>query len=570
MPRLTVARRIWGIVVIVGGMVVVATVLSAYAIDRVADTALQQLRESTATMHRERLKSLAEAQALVLADGIEDPVLYETPEGNRTLADKIDSVFFTFFEEETEPSGYFFVYDQHGKTIAFPPDRSKEGESLWDVSDPNGVHVVRELIARANDGGGWVEYMWPKPGASEPMPKLSYGQFIPGTRLMLGTGVYTDDVEADVAATRAMIQEEERGLFILLGLVLSGYGLLLVVPATLFTIRGTIVRPLRRLRSFVETLGGGDLSVSASEGDLGRRDEIGELVRGTEAMACQMREMISGVAGASHEVASTATELSASSEQIARAMSGQQERFSEIARTVEEMGRAVTDVAEQTASCASRAEETGQVAETGGERVQKTVEGMARIQRQVGASSEAVQQLGDRGRQIGDVISVIDDIADQTNLLALNAAIEAARAGEHGRGFAVVADEVRKLADRTTVATREVSEAITAIQGETDAAVQQMQAGLHEVSGGVDRAEEAGGALSQIVGDAREVASMIQGVAAATEEQSAAGVEIGQAIESVQSDSEQTSGAAAEAASAAGQLSGRAEELRRLVERFKV
>ena len=179
-----------------------------------------------------------------------------------------------------------------------------------------------------------------------------------------------------------------------------------------------------------------------------------------------------------------------------------------------------------------------------------------------------MQELGKRGEQIGQVIEVINDIADQTNLLALNAAIEAARAGEHGRGFAVVADEVRKLADRTTQATEEVAQSITAIQQETDTAVQRMRAGPERVTQGVELAGRAGASLEEIVAGAGDVAGLVQSIAAAAEQQSSASEEVSRNVESITAVASQAAEGAQQSAAASAQLSGKAEQLQQLVGRF--
>ena len=216
----------------------------------------------------------------------------------------------------------------------------------------------------------------------------------------------------------------------------------------------------------------------------------------------------------------------------------------------------------------SKLEHSGRTAEEGGGVVEQTVTGMNAISEAVSASADSVRELGARGEQIGQVIEVINDIADQTNLLALNAAIEAARAGEHGKGFAVVADEVRKLADRTTKATDEVAQSITAIQNETAAAVSKMESGTDEVQRGVEKAREAGSSLGEIVQGARDVASLIQSIAAAAEEQSTASEQVSRNVESITAVTGQTSEGARQSAAASTQLSGKAEQLQQLVGRF--
>ncbi len=195
---------------------------------------------------------------------------------------------------------------------------------------------------------------------------------------------------------------------------------------------------------------------------------------------------------------------------------------------------------------------------------------MESIASDVSKSSQAVTSLGKKGEQIGQIIEVINDIAEQTNLLALNAAIEAARAGEHGRGFAVVADEVRKLAERTTTATEEVARSIKEIQSETDGAVRTIEAGSQRVAKGVELANSAGEALSQIVATSQTVAGMVQSIAAAAEQQSAASEQISRSIEQINAVTLESTQGATQAAQAASQLSQQAETLQALVGRFKV
>ncbi|MCX5689883.1 MAG: methyl-accepting chemotaxis protein, partial [Planctomycetota bacterium] len=222
------------------------------------------------------------------------------------------------------------------------------------------------------------------------------------------------------------------------------------------------------------------------------------------------------------------------------------------------------------ADAAGRAQDSGKAATEGGQVVQETIQGMRAIAEAVTAGASSVQELGRRGEQIGEIIKVINDIADQTNLLALNAAIEAARAGEHGRGFAVVADEVRKLADRTTNATEEIAQSIQAIQQETQGAVAKMNMGTSQVEVGVGRATKAGESLRAIVSSAEDVALMIRSIAAAAEEQSAAGEQVSRSIQGINSVTSETANGAEQAAQAAADLSAKAESLRGLVSSFRL
>ena len=364
--------------------------------------------------------------------------------------------------------------------------------------------------------------------------------------------------EEELASSAAFVQ----------WIVLLLAGIAIVAATTIaLLLRRAICTPILRAAEAARKVADGDLTVQI---DAKNNDECGDLAKAFNAMTANVSEMIRHVLSASREVAAASTQIAASSEQIRNGMSSQSSQVTQISAAIEEMSASVIEVARKSADAARNAEQAGDSANEGGSVVDETITEINAIRQAVDDSSKSVKDLGKRGEQIGEIIAVINDIADQTNLLALNAAIEAARAGEHGRGFAVVADEVRKLADRTTQATEEIANSIQAIQVETTNAVQKMEAGSRQVEAGVGKATHAGQSLRQIVANSREVASMIQSIAAATEEQSATSEEVARNIEGIAAVTEQSRDGSQEAAQAAAQLSERAEQLQELVSRFKV
>ena len=298
------------------------------------------------------------------------------------------------------------------------------------------------------------------------------------------------------------------------------------------------------------------------------KDEIGQLARCFNDWIGTLAEVIGEVRQSSEEVAAAATQVSACSEELSAGMGEQSGQVGSISAAIEQMSASVSEVARQAADAAGEADQAGSVARDGRGVVQETVDGMQTISQAVTRSAEAVTELGKRGDQIGEIIAVINDIADQTNLLALNAAIEAARAGEHGRGFAVVADEVRKLADRTTQATNEIAESITAIQTETVQAVDRMNTGTQQVETGVAAAHRAGDSLEQIVASSGNLAGKVQSIAAAAEQQSSAAEEVARGIESINAVTTHSLEGTRQSAEASEHLSRKAEQLRELASRF--
>ncbi len=237
-------------------------------------------------------------------------------------------------------------------------------------------------------------------------------------------------------------------------------------------------------------------------------------------------ELISEVSDSVHQVSSASNQNLSTMEAMAAASQEQSHQAEEVAAAIEQMSRTVTDNASNASKTSDVARKNQEIAEDGGHIVKDTVSKMQDIAKVVKQSADNITKLGESGQKIGEIISVINDIADQTNLLALNAAIEAARAGEQGRGFAVVADEVRKLAERTTEATKEIAGMISGIQNETRNAVEAMNIGTNEVQNGIDLADRAGSALNEIVISSKELLDMVNSIASSNEEQSATAEEV--------------------------------------------
>ena len=281
-----------------------------------------------------------------------------------------------------------------------------------------------------------------------------------------------------------------------------------------------------------------------------------------------LHKVVSEVTGAVHAVASASNQISSSSEEMAAGAQEQSSQASEIAGAVEEMTSTIFETTKNAGSAAEKAKKSGSIAEEGGKVVQETIQGMNRISEVVKRSATTVKELGKSSDQIGEIIQVIDDIADQTNLLALNAAIEAARAGEQGRGFAVVADEVRKLAERTTKATKEIAAMIKQIQRDTGEAVDSMNAGTEEVMKGKELADQAGKSLHEIIAGAKETVDIVMQVAAASEQQSSASEQISKNIETISSVTQQSAAGVQQIARAAEDLNNLTIDLQNLVSQF--
>jgi len=309
-----------------------------------------------------------------------------------------------------------------------------------------------------------------------------------------------------------------------------------------------ISSPFNETIKILRTLATGDMTSRMTSQCKGDYNIIKENIN---AVAGELSDALRKVNEVIQATASAANQISSSAEEMAAGAQEQSAQANEVASAVEEMTKTIFETSQNTSSAAEASKNAGQFAKEGGRAVDESIEGMKRISEVVTKSANTVQELGKSSDQIGEIIQVIDDIADQTNLLALNAAIEAARAGEQGRGFAVVADEVRKLAERTTKATKEIATMITQIQKDTTQAVLAMQLGKEEVEKGKILAIKAGGSIKDIILGAQKVTDIITQVAAASEEQSSASEQIGKNIESINQVTQETAGGIQQIAHAA-------------------
>jgi methyl-accepting chemotaxis protein len=456
-----------------------------------------------------------------------------------------------------EGNNYFWINDMHPTMVMHPMKPEMDGKDLTDFRDPTGKALFVEMVGAAKTpSGNFVSYRWPKPGKDKPVPKLSFVKAFAPWGWIIGTGIYIDDIDA---AWREN------------GTVAACLALACLV--LLFVTSTQVSRSIfARLSDMVLRM----KDVAEGEGDLTKRlevssnDEVAELARWFNTFMDKLHEILSRVSSTSGSLVAAGEQIAAAALQQSHGAELQRDQASHVVTAMHEMADTVQQVSENSNRAAAASQKAAETARQGGKVVEETLSRMSAIAQSAGETASKVQELGKQSEQIGEIIGVIDDIADQTNLLALNAAIEAARAGEQGRGFAVVADEVRKLAERTSGATQEISGMIRRIQAETKSAVTAMQAGTKEVELGVELTTQAGSSLRDIIDVSEQVGDMVTHIATAATQQSATTGEINRNIEQIAHITASSATGAQQTTSALQDLSALASNLQRLVGQFRL
>jgi len=385
-----------------------------------------------------------------------------------------------------------------------------------------------------------------------------------------------------VETTNALIKNQQKqleervnkllslGKKLLLVIIIVGVVSIIIGIFMSIKITRSIKAPVEKAAEQLELMSQGDFTFSISENAIKRGDELGVIARAMDALNTNLKKVFNEIISSVHSLTSSATQLSSIAEEMSRTAESSSNRANSVATSSEEMSQTVVDIAKNTANIADSAKKAVDTAQQGNMIVERSVGEVKEIDETVNESARFVKSLGERSAHIGEIVSVINDIADQTNLLALNAAIEAARAGEQGRGFAVVADEVRKLAERTAQATSEIEDMIKAIQNEVTKAVEIMDTATVKVQSGVSLTAQAGDALKAIVKSSDELQLMVQQIASATEEMSATSEEISKEIVDIANASRDTTASSHETAQAAVSLSQIATKLDETIRFFRL
>lgn len=533
--------------------------IAVEALQRLADQQETQTRERLIEDHRVEIKQYVELAMNAIA-----PTYEGSDNGDMTARDQAVALLKRLTYGK---SGYFWGYDSHAVRIFQGSSSEKIGESFYDFKDPNGVYALRELVSAGRDNSHYVRYSFLLTDGNVLVPKVGYSLSLPKWDLIIGTSVNLDDVEIQVKAARASFDAGvNRLLMVMIG---SAAGLLLLMAVLAIMMSSALLKPLLLIKSNLDDMASG-------EGDLTQRlrvtsqDELGELAHAFNLFVAKIHVMVQQVAGTTGKLSTLVTAVASQAHRSEQATGAQRHETDQVATAINQMSAAAHEVAHNAQQAAEAANETDKEGQTAKQVVDKSIAQIHLLVTEVRGTSNTMDSLRQDVQGIVSVLEVIRSIAEQTNLLALNAAIEAARAGEAGRGFAVVADEVRALASRTQHSTGEIQVMIDRLQTATGKAVGAMQLASQMGEDTQEHSNLAGASLDAMAQLIASINSMNAQIASAAEEQTAVAEEINRSVHQIAIGVDSVASDAVEGAQTARELSSLGAQLQGLVGQFRI
>ncbi len=448
---------------------------------------------------------------------------------------------------------YFWINDLSTRLVMHPYLPALLGKDLTGYRDANGKPVFVDIVRLARERGeGLIAYLATRPGETTPLPKESYVKLFAPWGWVVGTGVYVEDLDREVVG----LQQR---------LVLAVCAALVLALLVGMAFSREVVKPVRQLAAAARQVKEGDLSATV---EVKSDDEVGQLGRAFNTMVEGVRDMVKGLADVAVSTVADADRIRRSADALSKATREQSEQLKQLAESVQQMSRGLSQDAEQALDTAEVAAGNGRVAEEGGEAVKHASRKISEIVDVVQKSEEMVVRLQTSGAAVAQMLQLIQDVSNETNILAVNTAIEAARAGEHGKGFGVVASEVRKLAHRSREAVEQIEHLLKKNQEDTSTAAALMRLGTMRVEEGMQLSSTTAEALARIVTGAREIHLRVGQLAVDGARQSNSGESIAERIKSLSINSLESVSGVEQIAQSVVDLHSQAQYLWALAARF--
>ena len=541
MRSLSISRRLW--------LILVVAVLMLLALGLLM---LKQIHDDLYQAKAEKTRHVVEA-----ASGVLDYYRQLETAGTLTREAAQQQALSVIRGLRYEQSDYFWINDLTPVMVMHPTNPKLDGQNLSAIKDPDGFALFNEMVAIAKaKGAGMVDYRWPKPGASTPVQKTSYVKLFEPWGWVIGSGVYIDDMQLEF---RSQVAEAS----------LVGLGIAALMALLVMLIARSIVRPLQEAVDAMANIASGESDLTRNL-DTHGQDEVTELARHFNAFTTKLRGVISQLQVSASALDQSSTDLGDNAAQAQSRSQQQSQQMELVATAINEVTYGVQDVAKNAEHAASEMRDAQAQAQQGQVNIDGSLQQIDQLSATIEQAVQVIRTLASESTQIGSVLEVIRSIAEQTNLLALNAAIEAARAGEQGRGFAVVADEVRLLAQRTQKSTAQIQAMIERLQNHSEAAVQVIGDSSRASQLTIEQAGLAGASLHAIGQALHNLNGLNASIASATLQQAHVVEDINQNVTQAAGLSHSTALAAQQSSAASVHLKALSEQLNGLLRQFRV